>query len=71
MSEFAVLTEGLCNASVCSSLPKREVARRMRQRLTGVGPWRPSKDKTFSGGEPNPCPCNQNPKTHKHYLFNC
>ncbi len=69
--EFVVYATGICSASVCSSLPKREVASRMRRELTGVGPWRLAKEKTFSGGEPNPCPCDQSPKTHKHYLFHC
>lgn len=69
--DFRIYTAGLCCASVCSSLPKKEVGRRMARELTGVGPWHLSKDKTFSGGEPNPCPCNENPKTHTHYLFNC
>ncbi len=68
---FMVYAEGICSASVCSSLPKREVNRRMRSRLTGVTPWRPSRDKTFASGEPNPCLCDQNPETHKHYLFHC
>lgn len=70
-TEFTVYATGICVASVCSSLPKLEVAQRMRREITGVGPWVPSKDKAFSGGEPNPCPCNTSPKTHKHYKFIC
>lgn len=71
MKEFVVYAEGLCSASVCSSLSRREVNHRMKTRLTGVTPWQPAKDKAFADGRPNPCPCNQNPETHIHYLFHC
>ena len=71
MTDFYIYAKGICSASVCSSLPKKEVKRRMARELTGVGPWQLSKDKTFSSGKTNPCPCNKNPMTHAHYLFNC
>ena len=69
--EFIIYATGLVSASVCSSLSKREVELKMAQEMTGVGPWRFARSEKFSGGEPNPCPCNKNPKTHKHYLFHC
>ncbi len=32
--------------------------------------WEFSKDPTFAGGEPNPCPCNMDTR-RIHYLMNC
>ena len=68
---FVVYGEGLINASVCSSLGKDETVARMGRRLNGVNPWFLSEDKNFATGQPHPCPCEQNPKTHQHYLFHC
>lgn len=69
--DFTVYTEGLCYASVCSSLPQAVVEARMRERNTNIeSGWKLSKDK-FNSGESNPCACNMNQETHKHYLFNC
>jgi hypothetical protein len=72
MEDFTIYSIGLIYASVCSSLPADEVAARMRMEPTGVHHWVPSTDATFSDGtSPNPCPCEQYPETHKHYLFSC
>lgn len=70
--EFYIYKVGLCYASVCSSLPIEEVKRRMANDTfpTGVGPWTYTGE-AFCTGEPNPCPCNEYPDTHKHYLFSC
>ena len=69
-ADFMVYTEGLCYASVCSSLAQAEVVARMRRRPCGTtGGWVLSDHKEFAEGKPNPCPCEQHPKTHKHYLF--
>lgn len=71
MKEFEIYSKGLCYTSVCSSLPRPEVEKRMRLELTGINHnWTLAKKK-FRSGELNPCPCNENPKTHKHYLFEC
>ena len=68
--DFTVYREGLFSASVCSSLPQSEVLERMAARPCGTtAGWMLSDNPTFSGGEPNPCPCDQNPATHRHYLF--
>ena len=68
--DFTVYGEGLLYASVCSSLPPEEVKRRMGTRPSGTrGGWQLSENKTFRGGQPNPCPCDDHPQTHKHYLF--
>lgn len=70
--EFVIYSEGIVCASVCSSLPIEEVKARMAAHFTGTSSqWTLSEDPTFKGGEPNPCPCNEHPETHKHYLFNC
>ena len=71
MTEFTIYANGLCYSSVCSSLPQEEVKRRMAEELTGVThPWTLS-HKPFRTGETNPCPGDMNPRTHKHYLFEC
>lgn len=71
-AEFNIYTEGLCCASVCSSLPQDEVERRMAAHWNGIdSKWTLSDEPTFSNGVPNPCPCEQLPETHTHYLFVC
>jgi hypothetical protein len=71
MKEFEAYAVGICAASVCTSLPVAKAAARLNAECpTGVGPWRISSE-DFKGGQPNPCPCDRAPATHKHYLFNC
>ena len=71
--EFDAYRVGVMMASVCSSLPLDATGRRLNaERPTGIpSPWQPSGDAAFRSGEPNPCPCERNPETHKHYLFEC
>ena len=71
--DFDVYAIGMCYASVCTSLSKVEAGRRLNVlHPTGLAtPWKPSKDKEFASGGPNPCPCEDKPETHKHYLFEC
>ena len=69
MGEFIVYFEGLCFASVCSSLSQQEVEAKMKMHLCGISTGWVLSDKGFAGGEPNPSPCDQQPETHKHYLF--
>lgn len=73
MKDFDAYTIGLCYASVCSSLSPRETVKRMNaQHPTGIRHrWKLAPDKTFKTGQPNPCPCENNPSTHKHYLLVC
>lgn len=73
MKEFEIYAEGLVCTSVCTSLSVEEATVRLNQlRPSGImSQWVKSEDKTFISGEPNPCPCNTHPDTHKHYLFNC
>ncbi len=69
---FVIYTEGLIHASVCTDRPQSEVIAFMANRVSGTtGGWSLSEKETFSTGEPNPCPCDKKPETHKHYLFNC
>jgi len=71
--DFEAYAVGIISASVCTSLPLEEAMKRLNEQepLDGGLRWEKSTDKTFKSGQPNPCPCEQNPKTHKHYLFNC
>jgi len=71
MKDFIVYANGLVHCSVCSSLPEEDVVLRVNiANPTGVTPWRIVEEK-FKTGEPNPCPCDKYPDTHKHYLFTC
>lgn len=71
--DFEMYSFGLCYMSVCSSLSAEETVRRANQENpTGThSDWAISENKTFKNGEPMPCPCDESPKTHKHYLLNC
>lgn len=71
--DFECYAIGPISASVCTSLPLNETTVRLNEEYpTGIdSPWRKSKDETFASGQPNPTPCENNPKTHRHYLFNC
>lgn len=71
---ITLLAVGLLYASTCAPYTATiEDVRRWlnRECPTGLaGGWVPS-GKTFSGGEPNPCPCEEHPDTHIHRLWNC
>ena len=69
-SEFVIYAEGLCGASVCSSLPQAEVERRMAAIPCGTRNGWTFAAEPFDADTPNPCPCDKNPETHTHYLFN-
>lgn len=63
--------EGLCFATVCTPLLQAEVVARMERRPCGTTPgWRFSRE-PFSDESLNPCPCDRDPETHRHYLFVC
>ena len=67
---FAIYSEGLCFASVCSNLPQAEVERRMYAWPTGVAQRWKLYEGGFRTGQTNPCQCNEHPD-RKHYLFSC
>jgi hypothetical protein len=71
--DFDAYSIGVCNMSICTSLPIDEAVERANsEEPTGIrSRWSLSDDKTFQGGEPMPCACNNHPETHKHYLLSC
>lgn len=68
-----VYSLGIVAASVCTDEePEEMLATVNAEYPTGISSeWQISDDPKFRGGESNPCPCEQNPKTHKHYLLEC
>lgn len=74
MSGTICYAVGIVHLSVCSDSTDREeiLAQANRTHPTGLDHgWAFSDDATFSGGQPNPCPCNAQPDTHTHYLLAC
>ncbi len=71
-NEFKIYSHGPLYMSVCTSLsPEEATIRANKDNPTEIGsPWRIHTGE-FNTGEPNPCPCNDHPETHKHYLFVC
>jgi hypothetical protein len=70
--EFQVYSLGILYASVCTSLPRDQVEKRMNEKSpTGVSSvvWKIA-DESFAKGEPNPHTCEVHP-THQHYLLSC
>lgn len=69
-----VYTFGLCHCSVCAPNdmePAQVVERANIAHPTGLDHgWSLSPDKTFKGGQPNPCECDTD-KDRKHYLMVC
>ena len=70
--DFEIYSDGLVYISVCSNLGLDETLRRVNiEHPTGISSkWRLSSE-GFRTGEPNPCACDTDPETHKHYLFSC
>jgi hypothetical protein len=66
---FAIYTEGLCFASVCTSLTDEQATARMPE-AGGDLVWRIF-DGPFHDGIPNGSPCPDDPDTHRHLLFEC
>lgn len=73
--DITVYAVGMCAASACAAndVPLEAVEARVNaEHPTGIASrWRVSADAAFAGGEPNPCPCNDKPATHRHILLNC
>ena len=71
--DFEIYSRGLVCLSVCSCLSLEETVKRVNaEHPTGIqSRWSLSEDKTFAGGQSNPCQCDHNPDTHKYYLLNC
>jgi len=70
---FKVYASGVCSMSVCAdnqlSVDEIEMLANIYCPTETESEWEISKDK-FRDGKDNPCPCDQNPDTHKHYLLN-
>jgi hypothetical protein len=73
--ELEVYSNGIVHCSVCTNIkdPRDIEIQTNLQNPTGLssGGWKISKDTNFATGQTNPCPCEQKPKTHKHYLMVC
>lgn len=72
--ELEVYSNGIVHCSVCTNIRQRDRIENLVNIMNPTGTsnrWTISNEPTFSGGEPNPCPCENKPKTHKHYLMVC
>jgi len=75
MEPVIIYRNGIVACSVCA---KKDLSiKEITKQVNALNPtmsssnWKLSKDKTFKGGEPNPCPCNEYPDNRVYYLFNC
>jgi hypothetical protein len=61
-----------CSVCVPKDWPIEEIERQVNaESPTGLDHgWKVSDDPTFSSGQPNPCPC-ENDQSRLHYLMNC
>jgi len=78
MKELEIYANGFIYCSVCTNIESRERIEELvnLKNPTGISSrWKISKDKFFAERRgkkgPNPSPCEQKPKTHKHYLMEC
>jgi hypothetical protein len=71
--DFEAYAMGLCTASVCTCLSDEDATGWLNELYpTGItSPWAIAEDATFRTGQPNPCPCERSPDTHRHVLFHC
>lgn len=69
-SAVNVFSEGLFYASVCTSLGDEATDAAMATRPSGTrGGWTRSADTHFAEGQTNPCPCDTEPDTRRHVLY--
>ncbi|KKN13141.1 hypothetical protein LCGC14_1009400 [marine sediment metagenome] len=71
---LTVYAKGMVCCSVCTdlnNLKEIEFATNVQNPTEIESKWKISGEKTFKGGQSMPCPCHDNPETHKHYLLNC
>ena len=75
MEEIIVYSIGLCSASVCArnDMSIEQITNEINKRHpTGLNHgWKFAEGEKFAQGNDNPCLCNTNALTHKHYLFHC
>jgi hypothetical protein len=72
MDDFTIYSTGIFYMSVCSTLERGQVeARANTESPSGTtNGWRVA-DEPFRTGAANPCPCDQHPDSHKHWLLAC
>lgn len=73
MSDVRVYKSSIFSCSVCAPAEMSGDAvvaevNRIHPAGTERG-WKKSDDATFATGQPNPCPCNNNPKERQHWLL--
>ena len=69
-AEVTVYSEGLLHASACTALDDEQTDAAMAARPSGTsGGWTRSADTHFDDGKPNPCPCDAEPQTRRHVLY--
>lgn len=70
----AVISIGLCYATICTDEADLDVAVTQARQLLGPSGttrgWQRSEDERFATGQPNPCPCEQNSEA-RHLLLDC
>lgn len=72
--ELEVYSKGIIYCSVCTnikSIKRIEELVNLRNPTGISSKWSLDKKGNFKTGETNPCVCERNPKTHKHYLLSC
>ncbi len=72
--EVEVYSNGFCHCSVCTNIEGIALIENAvnAKNPTGIkSRWKVSKQIAFDSGQPNPCPCDQKPETHSHYLMEC
>jgi hypothetical protein len=72
--ELDVYSLGIVRCSICTNIKdteKIEMLVNMRCPTGISSSWKISREPNFHTGQPNPCPCEEKPNTHKHYLMVC
>lgn len=75
LEQAVVYANGLVHCSVC--VPASWDTAKVESVINVINPtgihsrWSVSGDSTFKDGKPNPCSCNNQPSTRKHYLMVC
>ena len=74
VEELDIYANGIVHCSVCTNIKDEK---RIEQLVNQHNPtglsygWHIDSAPKFATGQPNPCSCDRNPKTHKHYLMVC
>lgn len=66
--DLVIYAMGALSMSVCSRLSPEETVARVNEKMCGITTWGLDPAPTFSGGQPNPCPCERD-ETRTHYLL--